>query len=218
MSESSDRVLLDLIRRSGPVTVVEMAARLGVTGTAIRNRLARLLGAGLVERKAEHHGRGRPKHTYEVSVLAQKQLGQNYADLAVALWEELMGTIPDRKLRRLMFIRVTDRMAEIYRGQVSSEEWEGRLVQLTNLLLDRGVEAEVAQDAGRPSPVLRQHSCPYYELAEVDRGICALERKMFEKVLGRSLRLSQCRLDGDRFCDFEAKPIPIAPLGPARAG
>ena len=68
------------------------------------------------------------------------------------------------------------------------------------------------------SPVLRQHSCPYYELAEADRGICALERKMFEKVLGRSLRLSQCRLDGDRFCDFEAKPISIAPLGPARAG
>ena len=28
-----------------------------------------------------------------------------------------------------------------------------------------------------------------------------------EKVLGRSLRLSQCRLDGHRSCDFEAKPI-----------
>ncbi len=218
MSESSDRVLLDLIRRSGPVTVVEMAARLGVTGTAIRNRLARLLGAGLVERRAESNGRGRPRHTYEVSVLAQKQLGQNYADLAVALWEELMGTIPDRKLRRQLFVRVTERMAEIYRGQVSGNEWEGRLVQLTNLLLDRGVEAEVAHNAAGAIPLLRQHSCPYYELAEADRSICALERKMFEKVLGRGLRLSQCRLDGDRFCDFEAKPIAIAPLGPARAG
>jgi hypothetical protein len=30
---------------------------------------------------------------------------------------------------------------------------------------------------------------------------------MFEKVLGRGLRLSQCRLDGHRSCDFEAKPI-----------
>ena len=117
-------------------------------------------------------------------MLAQKQLGQNYADLAVALWEELMGTIPDRKLRRLMFIRVTDRMAEIYRGQVSSEEWEGRLVQLTNLLLDRGVEAEVAQDAGRPSPVLRQHSCPYYELAEADRGILHSSEKCSRKCWG----------------------------------
>jgi predicted ArsR family transcriptional regulator len=209
MSESTDRELLDLIRRSGPLTVADMEERLGVTGTAIRNRLARLLGTGLIERKSEHQGRGRPRHMYEASVLARKRLGQNYAELAVALWDELMGTIPDRKLRRHLFIRVTERMAEMYRAQVSGDQWEGRLVQLTNLLLNRGVEAEVAQDAGVPSPVLRQHSCPYFELAEADRTICALERKMFEKVLGRGLRLSQCRLDGDRFCDFEAKPVTL---------
>jgi len=213
MSESSDRALLDLIRRGGPLSVVEMAASLGVTDTAIRNRLARLVGARLVERHAEHRGRGRPRHVYEVSVEAQKQLGQNYADLALVLWEELMSTVEDRRLRRLLFARVTDRLAAIYRRQVSGPEWEGRLVQLTNVLHDRGVEAEVARDAGGLIPVLRQHSCPYYELAEADRAICALERKMFEKVLGRGLRLSQCRLDGDRVCDFQAKPVPIAPAG-----
>ncbi|MFI5459729.1 MAG: helix-turn-helix transcriptional regulator [Isosphaerales bacterium] len=218
MSESSDRALLDLIRRSGPATVVELAASLGVTATAIRIRLARLVGAGLVERRAEQQRRGRPRHTYQVSVEAQKRLGQNYADLAVVLWEEMMSSVGDRKLRRLLFLRVTDRLAEMYRGQVSGQEWEGRLIQLTHLLHDRGVEAEVARDAGELMPVLRQHSCPYYALAEADRGICALERKMFEKVLGRSLRLSQCRLDGDRFCDFQAKSMPHSPLEPARAG
>ena len=87
----------------------------------------------------------------------------------------MMSTVADRKLRRLLFMRVTDRLAEIYRGQVSGQEWEGRLVQLTNLLHDRGVEAEVATDDGGPIPILRQHSCPYYELAEADRAICALE-------------------------------------------
>jgi predicted ArsR family transcriptional regulator len=218
MSESSDRALLDLIRRSGPLTVAEMAANLGVTGTAIRNRLTRLLGAGLVERRPERGGRGRPRHAYQASVEAQRRLGQNYADLAVVLWEELMSTVADRKLRRLLFTRVTDRLAEIYRGQVSGQEWEGRLVQLTHLLHDRGIEAEVTRDDGGAIPVLRQHSCPYYELAEADRAICALERKMFEKVLGRGLRLSQCRLDGDRSCDFQAKPILITPPEPARAG
>jgi predicted ArsR family transcriptional regulator len=166
------------------------------------------LGSGLVVRHAEHQGRGRPRHAYQASVEAQKRLGQNYTDLALALWEEMMNAVADRKLRRLMFTRVTERLAEMYRNQVSGHEWEGRLVQLTNVLHDRGVEAEVARDSGGVIPILRQHSCPYYELAEADRAICALERKMFEKVLGRSLRLSQCRLDGDRFCDFQAKPVP----------
>jgi predicted ArsR family transcriptional regulator len=207
MTETSDRALLDLIRRNGPLTVPAMAESLGVTDTAVRNRLARLVGSGLVVRRTLlHHGRGRPRHTYEASVEAQKRLGQNYTDLALALWEEMMTSVADRKLRRLLFTRVTERLAEAYRSQLSNHEWEGRLVQLANVLHDRGVEVEVTRDTSAAIPILRQHSCPYYELAEADRAICALERKMFEKVLGRSLRLSQCRLDGDRFCDFEAKP------------
>jgi DeoR family suf operon transcriptional repressor len=217
MSESSDRALLDLIRRCGPINVPEMSAHLGVTATAIRNRLARLVGSGLVERRTEHGRRGRPKHAYQVSVAARKSLGQNYAELALVLWEEMMTSVADRRLRRLLFARVTERLADMYRVQVSDHEWEGRLVQLSNLLHDRGVEAEVAHQAGGAVPLLRQHSCPYYALAETDRSICAIEKKMFEKVLGRGLELSQCRLDGDRSCDFVAKPHPLPRARSARA-
>ena len=205
MNESSDRPLLDLIRRQGPLTVAEMGQALGVTPTAIRNRLSRLVGSGMVERRSEPGSRGRPRHTYRASVEAHKRLGQNYADLAVALWGELMQAVEDRKLRRLLFGRVTERLAEQYRGQVWGEGWEGRMVQLGTVLHDRGIEAEVTLGDGGILPVLRQHSCPYFALAEVDRAVCAMERKMFEKVLGQALRLSHCRLDGDRSCDFEAK-------------
>lgn len=206
MSDTSDRRLLDLIRRDGPLTVAEMGSRLGVTATAIRNRLTRLVASGLVERRAESVGRGRPRHAYQASAEAHKALGQNYADLAVALWEELMRDIEDPKLRRVLFGRVTDRLAEVYGSQVQGEEWQGRMVQLGEVLHGRGIEAEVAGEDG-VSPVLRQHSCPYHALADLDPAICALERKMFEKVLGRGLRLSRCRLDGHRSCDFEAKPL-----------
>ena len=171
MSESSDRELLDLIRRGGPLTVAEMARQLAVTGTAVRNRLSRLLATGLVERKSEHGARGRPRHRYQASIEAHKRLGQNYADLALALWEEMMGSVADRKLRRLLFTRITDRLAEVYRTRVTGQEWEGRLVQLSSILHDRGVEAEVARDETSLDLILRQHSCPYYELAETDPAI-----------------------------------------------
>ncbi len=78
------------------------------------------------------------------------------------------------------------------------------------------METEVTHRDDDPRPILTQHSCPYHELAEVDRGICGMERKMFEKVLGHALRLSKCRLDGHRSCDFEAKPNYQPP--PAQAG
>jgi predicted ArsR family transcriptional regulator len=212
MSESSDRPLLDLIRREGPLAVTELAGHLGVTATAVRNRLTRLVESGLVERRTEpHEGRGRPRHTYQASAQAQRQLGQNYADLALVLWDELMSTVEDRKLRRFLFGRVTERMAQLYRSQLHGDEWEGRMVQLGTILHDRGIEAEVTRHGVGSLPILKQHSCPYHALAETDRAVCAMERKMFEKVVGRGLRLSQCRLDGHRSCDFEAKPTLAVP-------
>ncbi len=215
MTENADRSLLDLIRRHGPLTIAEMARRLNVTPTAVRNRLTRLTGAGMVERRAEHGGRGRPRHTYQASVEAHKRLGQNYADLAVVLWDEMKRTVEDREIRRNLFGRITDRLAELYRSQVTGDEWEGRLVQLGSILHDRGVETEVTRGDGSMLPVLKQHSCPYYELAETDRAVCVMERKMFEKVLGRGLKLSQCRLDGHRSCDFEARPLLTETVGVA---
>jgi predicted ArsR family transcriptional regulator len=206
-NDASDRPLLDLLRRRGPMTVAQLAEAFGVTPTAVRNRLTRLMGSGLVERKAESAGRGRPHHTYEISAAAQKRLGQNYTDLALALWEEMMRSVDDPRLRRRVFQRVTERLAELYRAQLTGDAWQGRLVQLGHLLHDRGIEAEVVFPEGDAGPILRQYSCPYFELAEADDTVCALERKMFEKVVGQALRLSSCRLDGDRACQFEGKPV-----------
>ena len=207
MIDSSDRPLLDLIRRQGPISIAVLVEQLGVTPTAIRNRLSRLVESGMVERQAETGGRGRPKFTYQASVAAHKRLGQNYADLALVLWDELMHAVEDRKLRRLLFGRVIDKLADQYRSEVRGDEWQGRMVELGSILAERGIETEVTDATAESLPILRQHSCPYYALAEVDRAVCSLERKMFEKVLGRSLRLSRCRLDGHRSCDFEAKPM-----------
>ena len=130
MSESSDRALLDLIRRRGPLTVAEMAAQPGRDGHGDPQPADAAAGVGAGRAPGRAKGRGRPRHAYQASVEAQKRLGQNYADLAVVLWEEMMSTVEDRKLRRLLFTRITDRLAEMYRGQVSGQEWEGRLVQL----------------------------------------------------------------------------------------
>ena len=52
-------------------------------------------------------------------------------------------------------------------------------------------------------PLLTVAECPYPELAEKDRGICAVEKMLFAKLLDEPVRLSQCRLDGHSCCQFE---------------
>jgi predicted ArsR family transcriptional regulator len=194
--------MLEALRRRGGMTVHELVKLGGVTATAVRYRLSRLMAQGLIERTEQHAGRGRPHHTYRLTQRAHRSGGQNYADLAKTLWSELKS-FEDRAIGMKVLRRVADRLAERYRREIGGSTVHQRLLDLQKLLSDRGVDVEV--DESRQLPVLRQHSCPYYDLAEVDRTVCGIEMRMFEKALDSDLKLAQCRLDGHRCCEFEVR-------------
>src|SRR4051812_17300355 len=58
----SDKAILDLLRKQDSLTVSELADAIGVTATAVRQRLTRLLAQGMIRRHATKEGRGRPSH------------------------------------------------------------------------------------------------------------------------------------------------------------
>jgi hypothetical protein len=61
--------------------------------------------------------------------------------------------------------------------------------------------------------VLTAYSCPYPELADEDRAVCAAERLMIQELVGTAVQLSECRLDGAACCRFTAVPGPAADEG-----
>ena len=143
------------------MTIHECVRVAAVTPTAVRHRLNRLMAQGLVERTEEHKGRGRPSHSYRLTEQAQVLLGQNYADLAMTMWDELKS-FEDRAVGMKVLRRVADKLAEQYRREMPGRDVHERLADLRKLLVDRGVDVEVDEN-GR-LPVLRQHSCPYHEI------------------------------------------------------
>ena len=200
---SSDVGLLDLLRKVSPQTVNQLAEAMGVTATAVRQRLTRLMGQGLVERAVQPGGRGRPSHQYRLTKLGRRRTGANFADLAVALWEEIRE-IKDPEVRRGLLRRISRRMADQYADHIHGETTEEKMQSLAELFADKQIPFEVARGEGG-LPILNATACPYPELAEQDRGICAMERLLFEEVLGEEIRLSSCRLDGASCCEFEPR-------------
>lgn len=200
VTETSDSQLLELLRRRGPMSVTELADATDVTATAVRQRLSRLMGQGLVEREANRAGRGRPSHRYSLSVKGRRQAGTNYADLAILLWEQIRA-VEDPEIRRGLLQRIATAMAEQYARHVQGPTPAARMEALKKLFAERRVPLEV--DGEGEFPVLTVLDCPYPELAEKDRGICAVEKMLFAKLLETPLRLSQCRLEGHACCQFE---------------
>jgi DeoR family transcriptional regulator, suf operon transcriptional repressor len=197
----SDKAILDLLRKRDALTVSELADSLQVTATAVRQRLTRLLAHGMIRRKATKEGRGRPSHYYSLTDKGQRKTGSNFADLAMALWQEVRA-IKDPEIRRGLLQRISGRLVEIYRPRMGNQTREERMEAVVELFRDRQVPFEV--DRSNPQlPVLTALACPYPELAEQDRSICSLERMMFSELVGENLRLSSCRLDGEKCCSFE---------------
>lgn len=202
VAESSDDGLLGLLRKTGSQSISDLTRATGVTPTAVRQRLVRLMAEGLVTREVNRIKRGRPSHRYALTDKGRRQSGSNFADLAVALWQEVRA-IEQPEVRRGLLERIAKTMAGMYRSQVSGRSTAERMDSVSQLLAERDVPFEV--DRSGDLPVLSAVGCPYPDLAERDRGICALERMMFSELVGESLRLSECRLDGDECCRFEPK-------------
>ncbi|REK15861.1 MAG: winged helix-turn-helix transcriptional regulator [Planctomycetota bacterium] len=210
-TESSDIGILDLLRKAGPLGINDLTKAVGVTPTAVRQRLVRLMAEGLVDREVSRSGRGRPSHRYTLTEKGRRQTGANFVDLALALWKEVRA-IEDVEVRRGLLQRIARTMATMYDEQVRGRTTEERMEAISSIFAERDVPFTVEDSDSLP--VLTALACPYPQLAEQDRGICALERMMFSELVGDGLRLSECRLDGDDCCRFSVREQPDA--GPSK--
>lgn len=199
-SVSSDVAVLDLLRKRDSMTVSQLAEAMQVTATAVRQRLNRLLAHGLIERTAAKSGRGRPSHRYVLTNKGRRRAGTNSADLAIVLWQEIRE-IRDPEVRGGLLRRISRRLAGMYADRVNGSSLAERMGELAELFRERRIPFEV--DHSGELPVLNVLACPYPDLADRDRSTCAMERMLFSDLLGESVHLTRCRLDGDRCCTFQ---------------
>lgn len=200
-SELTDRTIVDYLRRRSAVTIGDLVEFTGVTATAVRQRLTRLMEKGLVARQSMAAGRGRPMHRYSLTPAGVRSGGTNYDQLAQVLWEEIRE-VRDPEVRQGLLKRIAERLADVYRDQIHGETLRERMSELVQLMSGQDLPFEI--DESEQLPVLTALACPYPDLAEQDRGVCAMEKMLLSNVLGEGLKLSSCRLDGASCCTFEA--------------
>lgn len=203
---SVDRELLIAMRGGEAYGIGQLTEKLAVTATAVRQRIDRLLEMGLIDREKMVAGRGRPTYRYRLTVMGHRSAGANPADLADAMWREILA-IEDDSLRARIVSSVAARLGQQYAAQVVSDgddSFESRMQKLSEMMTARHMAAEVSHSG--QLPVLDIGVCPYPSLTDAssDRAMCRLEEQMISEALGQPVHLSSCRLDGDACCQFSA--------------
>ena len=196
---TADADVLNLLTDSGPLAISGIGQHLAVTRTAVHERLLRLTAEGLVDRELVRGGRGRPSYRYLLSPKARKLAGNNFADLAAVLWQEVLCIEDSRRPQRIVR-RIAGALKALYANAIHGTTLKARMESLRELLQKRRVRCDVDTRSRDPTFTLRD--CPYLDLADVDSTICQVETMLFSQLLGNEVVLSQCRLDGHACCQF----------------
>ncbi len=205
--DTRDREILEHLHQAEGGDVQTLCDVLGVTRTAIRQRISRLESAGFVASELQGQLRGRPRLLYRVTAEGLHQLGENYRELTVVLWEAIAG-YEDARVRESLMGRVQNALAERFRKKlVGCDSVDQRLDQLAHEMKSSGFN--VTSDHSGGLRILRESSCPFPMLADVDEAICQVERRVLEQVLGAPVEFrSRCR-DGQGCCEFQVLEVPV---------
>lgn len=192
---------MDLLRNEGPHSVDQLVEKVGVTATAIRQRLTRMMAEGLVERVEIRQGRGRPSHQYRLTKQGIESSGNNMADLARALWEQVQ-LLPDRQVQQTIIDGVACQLAENYGDKITGETTGDRLKSIAELFRQKEVPFVAEEKDGNVT--LKIVGCAYPKLANENGDICELERKVLSKLANEQLNVTKtdCGCDNP-CCTFE---------------
>jgi len=201
--------LVTALKHAGEATADELAARLEVTVSAVRQQLDGLAADGLVAHRARSRGRGRPTHLYRLTRAAEPLFPKTYGGLT----NELLGYVADAdpSLVDDVFDRRRQRRYEGAQARLATvdDDFAARVAELARILDDDGYLAsfEAVPDG---SFRIVEHNCAVLDVAERYGQACSSEIAFLRQTLpdARIERVSHM-IAGAHACAYEITPVAL---------
>jgi predicted ArsR family transcriptional regulator len=199
------REILLRLRRDGPASPDQLAARIGASRTGVLQQLRALEAAQLVSRQTVRHGVGRPRHVYDVTPDAQDLFPSNYDGLAAGLLEAI-GAVGGESLIEEVFTARRRQIGERVRRHLA--ERVGPDAPLAERVRELGVIQDahgyLAETVLEPDGTIRlkEHNCAIYHVAQGAAAACNAELEMFREILGADVVRETHIASGDRCCTY----------------
>lgn len=197
---TSQRRILELLKRGGTQTVGRLADRLGLAAETVRGHLKTLVGHDLVRRAGDRkEGPGRPEILYGLTGDGEDLFPRGEGRLL----RELTSYLTEKGHGELLEDFFEDRVArqrEEARKRLRGLEGRERLEEVAAILSEEGFMAEIVE-AG-DAPRLRLCHCPLKEMVAVSRLPCRAEIAWIRELLGQELARRSWMPEGDRTCTY----------------
>ena len=177
---------------------------LRVTPSAVRQQVAPLAAAGLVEYRRDSAGPGRPRHLYRLAPAAEGLFPKTYDELALELLGDVEAEAPDALARA--FARRAERRTARALARLDGLSFEDRVAELARILDEDGYLAEWArvEDGGWR---ITEHNCAILDVARGHRAACTSELDFLRAALpDAEIERVAHMMAGAHVCAYRVRP------------
>ncbi len=199
----AQRSVLRTLKRLGEATADELATRLDISTSAVRQHLNALRFAGLIAAQQERGRPGRPADRYHATEAAEPLFVGNDARLSIEILAQVEDEDPELVSR--IFDRRRERLAECARDRVVGRPIDERIDVVTKLLDEQGYLADFEKlEHGHYR--INLHSCAIWAVASLYRQACAAELDFIRDLLPDAVvdRISH-KTDGAHSCAYHIR-------------
>lgn len=179
---STRQSILQLLRRHGEMTALELSEQLRVGAVGVRQHLALLERDGLVRVAGLRRSVGRPSHLYMLTPEAEDRFPKGYDRLALDLLAYINAMGGESAVDEVLARRRAALVAELGPSfaQLSRAE---QVASLAALLGEQGYMCEWEQEPDG-SFTLSEFNCPVNCVARRHPQLCAHEQRLYSELLG----------------------------------
>ena len=207
--------ILETLKREGKAAIADLAARLGMSGEAVRQQLLQLQREGWVEavRDEAHEKRsGRPAAHYRLTAAGDHLFPKHYDWLGVALVDAVASHLGPDALSRVL-AGMTEAQVKLWEPRLAGKSLHEKLQALTALYDPQGGNAGSYAYVENDVNGLRlvEQNCPFLNVATERPAICSVSVSLLSQLLGVEVVRQERFQDGDGRCVFrvyEERPIP----------
>ena len=172
---------MNLLKKQGTVDADELATRMGLSTSAVRQQLTALQRDGLVTFDEVKHGVGRPRHRYRLTSAGDSLFPRAYADLTNELLDYVGRLRPGAGRGDLLPAPPAPDRQRRWSGSPGSP-FEAKVAELAQILDDDGYLAEMVP-VGDGSYRVIEHNCAILGIALRYGQACGSELEFIRAVL-----------------------------------
>lgn len=204
MISGSKKELLDLIKRTGTLSMDEAVEQIELAKTTLREHLLQLERDGYVEREYVRSGPGRPSLHYQLTPKGNSLFPSSESALIREMISYLKSRGEEKTIEGFFETFWDERLANARKkiDNAPADRPEVRVRILMEMLEKEGFmpEYEIKEEAG--TLTVKECNCPFSEVVKETRLPCKLEELFYKKLFNEEAERTTYIAEGDYSCTY----------------